>query len=428
MCQRGPPPVLGAGALSPAALGREAKPSEKRAEEASRGTAAPAREDAAVRAAEVGGWCGGGGVLRVGGRVVAGAAAPGSCFPSVRGLGASESELRPPALAGALREESRAVERDGEARARKKSVGFAVKRGREKGPLGKGPSLASPGQGSLKVRRAACGCAGRLGAGRTSLALRPFWPVRSPGPLTGFAPSSGSRAGRQPLWPLLRLPSCLCPEGPAPRSPGGTAPRVAVKPSEKRAEEASRGTAAPAREDAAVRAAEVGGWCGGGGVLRVGGRVVAGAAAPGSCFPSVRGLGASESELRPPALAGALREESRAVERDGEARARKKSVGFAVKRGREKGPLGKGPSLASPGQGSLKSGGQLAAAPAGLALGGPPCKQGWVLCFAWRWPFAIALLWLPGERGNRPVRRARVPASAPEGGNGALPTPSPPAL
>ncbi|XP_064521572.1 collagen alpha-2(I) chain-like [Pseudopipra pipra] len=125
---------------------------------------------------------------------------------------------------------------------------------------------------------------------------------------------------------------------------------------------------------------------------------------------------------------GALPEESRAVERDGEARARKKSVGFALKRGRERGPLGKGPSLASPGQGSLRVRRAACGCAGRLGAGRPPCKQGRVLCFAWRWPFAIALLWLPGERGNRPVRRARVPASAPEGGNGALPTPGPPAL
>lgn len=44
-----------------------------------------------------------------------------------------------------------------------------------------------------------------------------------------------------------------------------------------------------------------------------------------------------------------------------------------------------------------------------------------------RWPFAVVLLWLPGERGN-PVRRVRAPVSAPEGGNGALPAPSPPSM
>ncbi|XP_064517637.1 serine/arginine repetitive matrix protein 2 [Pseudopipra pipra] len=118
------------------------------------------------------------------------------------------------------------------------------------------------------------------------------------------------------------------------------------------------------------------------------------------------------------------RKRSRGVGRRG--KSEKKSVGFALKRGREKGPLGKGPSPASPGQGSLRVRRAASGCARRLGAGRPPCKQGWVLCLAWRWPFAIALLWLPGERGNRPVRRVRVPASAPEGGNGALPTPSPP--
>lgn len=39
-------------------------------------------------------------------------------------------------------------------------------------------------------------------------------------------------------------------------------------------------------------------------------------------------------------------------------------------------------------------------------------------------PFAVVLLWLPGERGNT-IRRVRAPVSAPEGGNGTLPAPSP---
>ncbi|XP_032552633.1 uncharacterized protein LOC116791069 [Chiroxiphia lanceolata] len=192
---------------------------------------------------------------------------------------------------------------------------------------------------------------------------------RGGGPLTAGAPC---KQGRQPLWPLPRVPSCLCPEGPAPRSGWD----CAVRRREAVGEENGRGVARDGSADAVRRR-------------------------------------------------GALREESGAVERDGEARARKKSVGFVLKTGREKGPLGKGPSLASRGRDPQEPGGQLPAAPAGLALGGPPCKQGWVLWFAWRWPFAIALLWLPGARGNRPVRRARVPASAPEGGNGALPTPQP---
>ncbi|XP_032552632.1 uncharacterized protein LOC116791068 [Chiroxiphia lanceolata] len=295
MCQRGPPPVLssGLGALSPPALGREAVVGSAGPRGGGPLTAgAPCKQgrqplwplprvpsclcpegpaprsgwDCAVRRREAVGEENGRGVARDG----------------------SADAVR---RRGALREESGAVERDGEARARKKSVGFVLKTGREKGPLGKGPSLASLGQGSPRARRAASGCAGRLGAGRTSLRF-----------VVRAAAGAPCKQGRQPLWPLPRVPSCLCPEGPAPRSGWD----CAVRRREAVGEENGRGVARDGSADAVRRR-------------------------------------------------GALREESGAVERDGEARARKKSVGFVLKTGREKGPLGKGPSLASPGQGSPRA-------------------------------------------------------------------------
>ncbi|XP_064532528.1 uncharacterized protein LOC135424859 [Pseudopipra pipra] len=93
------------------------KPSEKRAEEASRGTAAPAREDAA-----------------------------------------EPSEKKAEPWSGTARQE----------RGRRASASRSRGGGR-KALWAKAPPLASPGQGSQRVRRAASGCAGRLGAGRTSL-------------------------------------------------------------------------------------------------------------------------------------------------------------------------------------------------------------------------------------------------------------------
>ncbi|XP_064275279.1 uncharacterized protein LOC135299788 isoform X5 [Passer domesticus] len=77
-----------------------------------------------------------------------------------------------------------------------------------------------------------------------------------------------------------------------------------------------------------------------------------------------------------------------------------------------KGPLGK-KGFSRPGH--------LQGAAAGFALGDlPACRAG--LCCGW--PFAVVLLWLPGERGN-PVRRVRAPVSAPEGGKRSSPGPQP---
>ena len=91
-----------------------------------------------------------------------------------------------------------------------------------------------------------------------------------------------------------------------------------------------------------------------------------------------------------------------------------KGSGVGLKRGHEKGTLGKGTSLSSPGRGHVRAWRAPLGCPGWLCAGRPPCNQGSGLCFCSRWPFAILLLWLPGESGN-PVRRVRATVSAPEG-------------
>ncbi|XP_032545206.1 uncharacterized protein LOC116787570 [Chiroxiphia lanceolata] len=120
-------------------------------------------------------------------------------------------------------------------------------------------------------------------------------------------------------------------------------------------------------------------------------------------------------------------QQHRAQEWTFEARAKKKkksSSSVELKREHDRDPLGKGPSLAPPGQGSVRVRRAPSGCPGWLCAGRPPCNQGWVFALLC-WPLAMVLLWLPGERGN-PVRRVRAPISAPEGRNGALPTPGPP--